>query len=344
MGLKEDLESCRDEIQGAESIANLGAVLDIPQQLKLLDDKLVADLDKFDNALDNLCEQIGLAMQNLDKKVDESRAVVDGMRNMLEMEERRRTMIGILDWLCPTDYSQQQNDHWTNRAENTGEWIFETVEFEQWEHTSTNILFCPGDPGVGKTTIAATVIRRLLKLHDIVVQATSYVFFNYKRKEEQDIAHILGALLRQLVHAKAAVPESLEGLYTDYSKRRIRPSQQELEKELSALVSSFTRWNIVIDALDECPEQIRADLLAMIKRVHIHDAVHVLMTSRPLPAIVHLVESLFETPLSLEIRATNSDSSAYLQSQLPYCSKTVRESPDFQEKIVHAIVAKVNGM
>ena len=65
----------------------------------------------------------------------------------------------ILAWLSPLDPKSRHRDIQDRRVESIGEWFLQTEEFRSW-HTSSGgggsdnaVLFCYGDPGVGKTYI-----------------------------------------------------------------------------------------------------------------------------------------------------------------------------------------------
>ena len=63
----------------------------------------------------------------------------------------------ILTWLSPLEPRIRHQDLRTRRADNVGEWLLQTDEFERWcdvaqrEGPDRAILFCSGGPGVGKT-------------------------------------------------------------------------------------------------------------------------------------------------------------------------------------------------
>ena len=65
----------------------------------------------------------------------------------------------ILAWLSPLDPKFRHQDIQGRRVENVGEWLLQTEEFRSWYAGSEGgesdnaILFCYGDPGVGKTYI-----------------------------------------------------------------------------------------------------------------------------------------------------------------------------------------------
>ena len=65
----------------------------------------------------------------------------------------------ILAWLSPLDPKLRHQDIQSRRVENVGEWLLQTEEFRGWYAGSEGgecdnaVLFCYGDPGVGKTYI-----------------------------------------------------------------------------------------------------------------------------------------------------------------------------------------------
>ena len=65
----------------------------------------------------------------------------------------------ILTWLSPLEPRLRHEDILDRRVENVGEWLLQTEEFINWCASSRGgesdnaVLFCYGDPGVGKTFI-----------------------------------------------------------------------------------------------------------------------------------------------------------------------------------------------
>ena len=65
----------------------------------------------------------------------------------------------ILSWLSPLEPKLRHKDIQDRRVENIGEWVLETEAFKSWYASSGGnrsdnaVLFCYGDPGVGKTFI-----------------------------------------------------------------------------------------------------------------------------------------------------------------------------------------------
>jgi len=65
----------------------------------------------------------------------------------------------ILAWLSPLDPKLRHQDIRDRRVEEVGEWLLQTEEFRSWHASSGGdgiddaVLFCYGDPGVGKTYV-----------------------------------------------------------------------------------------------------------------------------------------------------------------------------------------------
>ena len=63
----------------------------------------------------------------------------------------------ILAWLSPLEPRLRHQDVQDHRVENIGEWLLQTEEFRSWcgggGESDNAVLFCYGDPGVGKTYI-----------------------------------------------------------------------------------------------------------------------------------------------------------------------------------------------
>src|ERR1700760_741436 len=61
----------------------------------------------------------------------------------------------IMQWLSPLDPRTRHQDVRTDRFDTVGSWFLETSEFREWRSgeggADRAVLFCSGDPGVGKT-------------------------------------------------------------------------------------------------------------------------------------------------------------------------------------------------
>ena len=65
----------------------------------------------------------------------------------------------LLAWLSPLEPKLRHRDIQERRADDVGEWLLRTEAFRSWHDWSREgegqkaVLFCYGDPGIGKTFI-----------------------------------------------------------------------------------------------------------------------------------------------------------------------------------------------
>ena len=63
----------------------------------------------------------------------------------------------ILQWLSPLEPQQRHQGVRADRLHGVGNWVLETSEFKKWRDAedgcAEQVLFCHGNPGVGKTYV-----------------------------------------------------------------------------------------------------------------------------------------------------------------------------------------------
>jgi len=61
----------------------------------------------------------------------------------------------IMRWLSPLEPNDRHQGVRTDRFDGVGDWLLETAEWREWRETQGGaegaVLFCSGNPGVGKT-------------------------------------------------------------------------------------------------------------------------------------------------------------------------------------------------
>ena len=115
-----------------------------------------------------------------------------------------------------------------------------------------------------------------------------YLYLNYKETKVQTFSHLLGSLLKQLVQGQALgpLPESVKELYAS-SKGELRPGDADIIGILKSEVeANFKRVYLVVDALDEFPENDRRDLLNCLRGIS-SDRMSLLITSRASDDVKH---------------------------------------------------------
>ncbi|KEF62722.1 uncharacterized protein A1O9_00695 [Exophiala aquamarina CBS 119918] len=100
------------------------------------------------------------------------------------------------------------------------------------------------------TSIAVENLQH--KFHGEATIGFAYIYFNYRRADEQKIDNILSSILKQLCQSLAWIPADLKELYDQHQKYRTRPSLRNIMNTLHAICGLNTRVFVIVDALDEC--------------------------------------------------------------------------------------------
>ncbi|KAM7214558.1 hypothetical protein V8F06_010040 [Rhypophila decipiens] len=203
-------------------------------------------------ALENDHFNLSLAIK---EQIDQVQVNVEtttlGQQNKEEIEREK-----ILSWLSPLDSTSKQNSLYNRRQPGTGDWFLNDPAFTAWLNgAGERILWCPGPPGVGKSSIASLVINRLRTQHEDNETAVSYLFCNYKEAEFQTMINLMAELLRHILQRTQAIPEDVRTLYNRHHPKGTRPKVDDVAQILRREVNKYSRVFIVVDALDECPER-----------------------------------------------------------------------------------------
>lgn len=163
-----------------------------------------------------------------------------------------------------------------------------------------------------------------------------FVYYNYKRQDQQTLRHTLQTFLRQVVDFLPEIPELLD----DFMKDAHTPTTIELESKLDELLKSLKELVIITDALDECHDGARGEVLSWIAGLQSNTSVRYLATTRDFyPEVSH---SIFEKVPQLEIKASRHDLQMYTRSR----ARTLRArlQPGLLEDLVDGVVTAADGM
>ncbi len=248
----------------------------------------------------------------------------------------------ILSWLTPIDFVSQQNDFITRRQEGTGQWLLDSTEYQSWQEKNTQTLFCPGIPGAGKTILTSIVIKELTtRFSNDSMIGIAYIYFNFRRQDEQKIEDLLASLLKQLAESQPSLPGPVKELYDRHNPKRTRPSLDELSGSLQAVTKLYSQVFIVVDALDECQvsKSCRSKFLSSMFDLQVQTRAKLFATSRPNLDI----EREFKGCVSLKILASDEDIRRYLSGNMSQL-KCVLKKPEMQKEITTQITEAVKGM
>ncbi|EPS42694.1 hypothetical protein H072_3329 [Dactylellina haptotyla CBS 200.50] len=269
--------------------------------------------------------------------VSETRTDVKIIKTRLDQEQYRV----VLDWISPSDYSAQQTDHIRRRQPGTGKWLLDSAEFKNWSATGTKTLFCPGIPGAGKTVLSSIVIDHLSNLYrDDRGIGIAYLYFEYKRADEQTLENVFASLLRQLTQGQDSLPETIKTLYELHHKGRpSRPNFGEILKNLVSVAMLYSKVFIIVDAMDECLIE-RERFMTEMDNFKIRSGARHFVTSRFIPEIT----DRFKLVPNLEIRGSEDDINAFLEDKLEHMGGILKSNPELRGEAKSEIAKRVDGM
>ncbi|SPO01972.1 uncharacterized protein DNG_04645 [Cephalotrichum gorgonifer] len=293
--------------------------------------------------------------------------IIDKIGQMDEAAERERQVRrrDVIRWVSDLEYGETQQALHDTRLEGTGIWLLQTPEFEEWfQGKSSGILWCFGNPGVGKTVLCSAVqdyISREFSGKAEVGFAFVYCTFREPQTPSAYILSYLRQLLSQLPYVPSQVQEKYNNLYG--SAKRLSQADIDLpsekEDQVTACQSLFTyilerfeKVHLAFDALDECDDRekwLLPFICRLVQRYQKNPSsrVHVklFVTSRLRPDI----ERAFSKVPTLQVLAKNVDGdiAAYLEHEFQRRSREESIGAlhwKLKPRIMHSLTSRANGM
>jgi hypothetical protein len=196
---------------------------------------------------------------------------------------------------------------------------------------------------------SSTVIGKIQEWKSQTNVALLFHYFDYHTPNEQETDLVCASFLKQTVQQllkrpNTTIPSEIANLYNDFSSQNRIPTQIDLLPIIKALLERFTATYIIIDALDECFEDYRHDVLSMLLTIAGYQQiqVHILVTSRP-----HIEDIRSRIPqwTHIEIKAHQEDIRRLFYHKLERSQSSQRIiTANFKEEIITAIATQAQGM
>ncbi|KAJ7877830.1 hypothetical protein B0H13DRAFT_2668241 [Mycena leptocephala] len=247
----------------------------------------------------------------------------------------------IIEWASPLNFFPRQADIFSSRQPGTGEWLLQDSLFKRWKAGEIRTLWCRGIPGAGKTVLTSIVVDDLRANLGNENTGIGVLYLDHKATAEtQSPSNLLAALWRQLA-LEEPISADLNEIYRRHRAQGTRLSLEETYSMLHSMVSDFSSVFIVVDALDEYPEDDRDTLLRRLWTLG--PAVKLMLTSRPHINIDHIISNV----KTLDVHAIEDDIRKYVEAQIEKCSRLsrhVNNSSMLRDSIEEKIVKRSDGM
>lgn len=192
------------------------------------------------------------------------------------------------------------------------------------------------------TTCRTKVIDHIKDVFVTPRVGLAHFYFNYQDRRTQSAEVVLASLLRQLAMSSLETPRPLVELHKRIESQQRQVQKQDLDQAILLICADFDRIFIVIDALDECDSEHRKNLLRSFAILQKNPSVRIFLTSRPHSA--HEIARMLETPLQVEIGATDADLRMYLSSKIDDSDNVDVIDEDFKEEIIIKVIHAAHRM
>lgn len=160
----------------------------------------------------------------------------------LHVDRQTEKFKSTLRWLSSLIMEDKHEDNLSLSLPGSGSWFLEHPEFQQWVNAKDRTtLWCPGDPGSGKTIMAATIIEHITKsfTDDDDDSIVIFTFCDYKDSVIQTALELLANLSKQLCANRQEAPPELAQLASSLENEGRRPNLQQAERLFRALCSYY---------------------------------------------------------------------------------------------------------
>ncbi|KAF8256946.1 hypothetical protein EI94DRAFT_1836280 [Lactarius quietus] len=263
-------------------------------------------------------------------------------------------------WISPPDPSVNYITACKAHHTDTATWCTQGGTYTEWK-ASGSLLWVHGKPGSGKSILSLVIIRDIKSMsNDSTFMA--YFYFDFKDTEKQDSRALLSSLLVQLCSRSEQFCDIFFGLYSKHQDGLEQPTDDSLVRCLEDMLTIATQLPIylVIDALDECPDDLgvpssRETVLELVKElVELrHSSLRVCVMSRP-EFDIRTDSTEYKTGV-LEPLATQQislhDESGQQQDIIDYITSVVRSDQkmkrwrdDDKDAVTERLTKKADGM
>ncbi|KAF2235009.1 hypothetical protein EV356DRAFT_133209 [Viridothelium virens] len=229
-----------------------------------------------------------------------------------------------------------------------GIWLTESEEFQTWVTSPNTGLWLYGQPGVGKSILAASAIEYAITqaATESSENAVVYFFCDYKTLDSQVPANVLASLLRQLVLQNESSFQVIEKHFRDSTSRGRQwflPGVHELEDLFVQASRFFASCLVIVDGADECGDN-QSLVVQMLRQLRESSSVvKVLLLSRDELEIRQRVIDFGK----MSIAARSSDIRLYVAAELEQriANKKLRlRDASLKEVIAQKLMHGAQGM
>ena len=191
--------------------------------------------------------------------------------------------------------------------------------------------------------MASQIIKYLETRASLVqgAQTVAWIYCDYRDSSTHNVLLFIASLLKQILQNTRPLPSSVKDLYNSHGKGKSSITLVEARELLKIFVAVQERCFVVVDALDECTDEIREQLVNEL--TSLKSSISLLVTSRPILSI----ENMFRDATIIPIVPNKNDLEIYIDRRLETetkLHKIVKTDLLLQQEIKSTLIAKNQGM
>ena len=172
--------------------------------------------------------------------------------------------------------------------------------------------------------------------------ALACFYFDFAAREEQSPTNILGSLLKQIVAGLGRIPDKISRTFEDHKKgigrRELRvPDFVKMLQDATSLLPTY----ICIDAVDECVERHRPEVLDSLRQIlEKSSGTRIFLTGRR-HIRGEIDRHLGGRAAILSIKPNNDDIAGYIQMRLSKDTYPGAMDSDLESEIIESITENI---
>lgn len=255
--------------------------------------------------------------------------------------------------LYPADYSGYRS-RVSKRHPGTLEWFLIDDRYKAWVTTNSSLLLVSGNPGCGKTVLSAFLLDQLDEMMKDTNNKVVYFFCDDKDERQKTAERLLRGLIHQLI---VYTPSLIKHAMPHWTARGtgILRSLDTLWKIFLAITTdpASDGTYCVLDALDECEELSREELLLRLgNHFKLTDSdiqkgyINVILTTRPCDSIDYSLYRFSATRLKTENEEGHirEDIARFITHEVERLAETRGYTSNLKARVQEALEEGSDGM
>ncbi|EXF80679.1 hypothetical protein CFIO01_07532 [Colletotrichum fioriniae PJ7] len=344
------LASTSTQLDGQESWATqfLTALTDPDRAESLLSDLKSAENDVSKNAEACVCESTERNLELLQSLYSPLRRIDDRVAQLLDCFEGmgRGDREHAMNYISDVKVDEIHVTKKELRTEGTCEWLIRHPSFLAWEEpSSSSILWLNGQVGAGKSILTSKVIDRYRPRPEDSLgspendEGFAHFYCDRSLVGRRDVKSILSSYIVQLLtvsrHRDRWHKQLLMFCKNAAASRRSLEIS-ECERFVRDLVNTYPRSILILDALDECEQRSRTQIVSFFRAL-VRDSdrpVKVFISSRSETDILEAMKT------SSSIQISTSDNQGDIEKYIDLKLSQVGLSPVWKRQSVQSLVRK----